>query len=909
MYIRENARFRQDLVIKKEQKSDSPDEYYLIQDSASGETFEFGQEEFFLCSSLDGKSNTEVIINNFREQFGFSISPEDFEAFFQQITELGLVEYLADEKRDSSVVPLENLPDSLTKKKSKREKTTPSSPQDKTDELTFSQTTTEFAVAPQPTQEDSKGLSLFNPEKLFQILASLFQPLSLFFKLSTWALIPLVVIASFTWMKNQFIIQQNLALMSQPTSFLFGLMLHILIINFFTQLIRSIVASIYGLKVTDCGIRLRWGIIPIVYFQNLGLNELNRPQQLWLYGSTLIFRLYVFVFGTFIWYSHSGTASILTTWGIIFANLGLLSFFHGALPIRPTAPGAKLLCLYLGKPANYSQKLIKRTFKSIRLLITNPTKRGFISAQDVIIIFVGLMVLTLLGLVIIRIMLRLTTGIAESIPPLLGRSTTYLVFGLVLLLFIQSLRSKLSKLGNKKKNQKKIPKEELIVEEIADSVREEKIKATDFKLVIGKDGVPILKTKPWWQKIVNLKKLFLVGLVIVSLIEFPYNPGGEIKLLPPQQQQIQAPISGKISQVFFNGGDGNLIKAGTVVAQMVSSEIKTEILILKEQIQRQEATIEKQSANLNKLLSLPRPEEVQVVQAQLAVVTQEAAIAQRELEATQQEIPVAQQELATAQINAKYSAREAERLEILYQEGAFALQRVEEARKQAQTDRIAIEQMRLNITIKQKNVAQAEQNLLARQKEITQAQANLQLVLSGANPEEIEAARQEVAGAQAELRRLQQQLNYAQTQEQGTQLIMPFDGYLVDAYLQQKLGSYLNVGDTFAAVQDNSNLLVEIEIPEYDAGEIPVAAQAQVKLVAYPNDKIMGKVVAIEPATSEELYGIVFKVLVEVEGYQRQLRPGMSGYAKIYVGEKPLIVLLTRPLARFLQIEFWSWLP
>ena len=908
MYIREKTRFRQDLVIKKEQKSNSPDEYYLIQDSASGESFEFGKEEFFLCSSLDGKSSTEVIINNFQKQFGFSISSEDCEAFFQQITELGLVEFVIDEQRDSSVVPLENIPDSLTKKKIKVENQLESNLENKIDKPAFNQVTPKHQVLPKTSQENSKGLSLGNPEKLFQVLASLFQPWSLFFKLSTWALIPLVVIASFTWMKNQFIIQQNLALTSQPTSFLFGLILHILIINFFTQLIRSIVASVYGLKVTDYGMRLRWGIIPIVYFQNLGLNELNRRQQLWLYGSTLIFRLYIFVLGTFVWYSHSGTASILTTWGIIFANLGLLSFFHGALPIRPTAPGAKLLCLYLGKPANYSQKLIKRTFKSIRLLITNPTKRAFISTQDLIIILVGLVVAILFALVIIRIMLRLTTGIAESIPPLLGRSTSYIIFGLVFLLFSQSLISKISKLGAKKKKNNN-DKKQLKVEEFSDSVKEEKIKATNFKLVIGKDGVPILKTKPWWQKIVNLKTVVLAALVIISLIDFPYNPGGEITLLPPQKQQIQAPISGQISQVFFNGGDGQLIKAGTVVAQMVSSEIKTEILTLKEQIQRQEATIEKQSANLNKLLSLPRPEEVGVAQAQVEVATQEAAIAQRQLEVTQQEIPVAQQELATAQINAKYSAREVERLEILYQEGAFALQRVEEARKEAQTDLIAIEQMHSNIVIKQKNVAQAQQTLLARQQEISQAQAHLQLVLSGAPPEEIEGARQEVAGAQAELRRLQQQLNHAQVKEQGTQLIMPFDGYLVDAYLQQKLGSYLNLGDTFAAVQDNSNLLVEIEIPEYDAGEIPVGAPAQVKLVAYPNDKIVGKVVAIEPATSEELYGIVFKVLVEVEGYQRQLRPGMSGYGKIDVGEKPLVVLLTRPLARFLQIEFWSWLP
>jgi hypothetical protein len=35
----------------------------------------------------------------------------------------------------------------------------------------------------------------------------------------------------------------------------------------------------------------------------------------------------------------------------------------------------------------------------------------------------------------------------------------------------------------------------------------------------------------------------------------------------------------------------------------------------------------------------------------------------------------------------------------------------------------------------------------------------------------------------------------------------------------------------------------------------------------------------------------------------------MSGYGKIDAGKKPVIILLTRPLIRFVQIELWSWLP
>ena len=884
MHSKQTARFRQDLVVQKQHNQSSQQDSYVIKDKSSGETFEFGQEEFFLCQALDGKSSPELIIKKFQEQFGFSISGEDFESFFEQISDLGLVEYLNEQDLDSSVVPLENLPDYLI-----------NNPR-------------EVPQVEIKSKDKSKtkiqGVSFGNPEALFVFISSFLQPVSYLFRFSVWALIPLLVIASFTWGKNQFIIEQNASLTAQPSSFLFSLALHILLINFFSQTLRSIVASVYGIRVTDFGMRLRWGLIPVFYYQSQGINNLNSPQQIWIYGSILIFRLYIFVFGTWLWYANSGTSSILTIWGIIFANLGLLSFLNGAIPIRPNSPGAKLLCLCLGKPINYPKKLIKRTFKSIFSLIRNPTKAYFLSPQEVGVLLSGLVIAGVLCLVVTRIILRLATGLIEDIPALFGRSTFYVILTLLVLLFLNYWKGLLTKTTQRKKKKKQQINQVLDLES-----EENNHNAADFQVSINQNGVPILKQKTWWQKLFSLRNLLLFILVVVLFIPFPYTPGGEIQLLPPQQQKIQAPISGKIVKVFFPGGDGKFIAAGRVVAQMLSTEIQTEVLTLKEQIQRQQAEIEKKQANLNKLLSLPRKEEVNLAQLKIEVAREEAQISRRQIEVAQQEVITVQNQLQAAQITAEFSAKEVERLEILHNEGAFSLQRVEDARRQAATDRIAVLEITNNIAIKQKNVQTAQQSFIARQKDVQEAQANLQLVLSGAPAEDIEAARQEVAVVEAELRKLQQQLNHAEQQQQSTNLFMPFDGYLVDSYLNQKIGSYLNVGDTFAQVQDDSNLLVEIEIPEYDAGEIPVGATAQVKLVSYPQKPIVGNVVAIEPTSSEELYGIVFKVLVEVEDSGLNLRPGMSGYGKVYLGKKPLFALLSRPLARFLQIEFWSWLP
>jgi hypothetical protein len=44
-------------------------------------------------------------------------------------------------------------------------------------------------------------------------------------------------------------------------------------------------------------------------------------------------------------------------------------------------------------------------------------------------------------------------------------------------------------------------------------------------------------------------------------------------------------------------------------------------------------------------------------------------------------------------------------------------------------------------------------------------------------------------------------------------------------------------------------------------------------------------------------------------GPEGQLLPGMSGYARIQVGEDVLWRAVVRPFVRYYLTEVWSWLP
>ena len=151
----------------------------------------------------------------------------------------------------------------------------------------------------------------------------------------------------------------------------------------------------------------------------------------------------------------------------------------------------------------------------------------------------------------------------------------------------------------------------------------------------------------------------MIIIAIILVLPYPYRPGGNIQLLPPTQQSIQAQVDGKITKVFFKGGDGQYIKQKNVIANMESVDIENEVQTLKESIKRQPAELASQQANLSKLIATPRAEDV-------AVANQKVAVAQGQLEVANQQIQVAKTQVVRAINKAEFSAREAARFKALY---------------------------------------------------------------------------------------------------------------------------------------------------------------------------------------------------------------------------------------------------
>jgi HlyD family secretion protein len=101
----------------------------------------------------------------------------------------------------------------------------------------------------------------------------------------------------------------------------------------------------------------------------------------------------------------------------------------------------------------------------------------------------------------------------------------------------------------------------------------------------------------------------------------------------------------------------------------------------------------------------------------------------------------------------------------------------------------------------------------------------------------------------------------------------------------------------------------EIVISEKDIRDVNVGQRVVLKARAYPGTNFSGRVVAVAPAAiagRQEWFGKVFRVMTEIDNPDRLLRPEMTGMAKISCGPRSLFDLLTRRLARYVRVEFWS---
>lgn len=187
-------------------------------------------------------------------------------------------------------------------------------------------------------------------------------------------------------------------------------------------------------------------------------------------------------------------------------------------------------------------------------------------------------------------------------------------------------------------------------------------------------------------------------------------------------------------------------------------------------------------------------------------------------------------------------------------------------------------------------MAAAEVNRYAREAEKAQAGrllADMQIAL----------ARQKQSEARLEL--VRHQLANAKVKA-------PMAGIVVEGDLKKNLGAPVRKGDLLLKIARIDNTYVELEVDQVDIHEIDVGHLGELAFVGRPDLRFPFTIDRIEPvATLKEGKNIFLARAAVNADFEEWWRPGMGGTAKIDVGDRSLLWILTHDTSRFLQRVFW----
>ena len=143
--------------------------------------------------------------------------------------------------------------------------------------------------------------------------------------------------------------------------------------------------------------------------------------------------------------------------------------------------------------------------------------------------------------------------------------------------------------------------------------------------------------------------------------------------------------------------------------------------------------------------------------------------------------------------------------------------------------------------------------------------------------------------AAAKLEAARGNLQGMESKSAGTILVAPADGIVAKRYYQE--GYYAKAGTAIFAVADISMLKTVIHIPEGQVAGVAVGNEAAIKLPAYPDKKIVGKITRIAPVADQPSH--TFAAEVSVDNSQGLLA---GIYANVYLTAQPRENVLTVPL-------------
>lgn len=380
----------------------------------------------------------------------------------------------------------------------------------------------------------------------------------------------------------------------------------------------------------------------------------------------------------------------------------------------------------------------------------------------------------------------------------------------------------------------------------------------------------------------------------LTLIPIQDRANGIFEIKPARRAEVRAEVSGFLHEVRFD--EGERVTEGTLLARI-------DVPDLASRVEQKQAETHEAEAKLSVLRLGQREEVLSEQRERVTRAEQWHKLAAQDL--VHRKSSLVQQLKRIDQTLAQYEAERAQaasvlaRNEILKKSKTISPQEFGDKQRDFQICVAKCEQTRAEkAALESLGTIEAESVLASRARDLAEEKSKMKMLELGTRPEEITAA-------EAQLSRLQVELDYLKSLQEKLPLVSPLAGVVITPRLKQKVGQYFTQGELICEVEDQSSLEVEITLPDQEAAPVRPGQEVYLKARGIPFDifKADVKRVASRGVTGE--LQSTFKVYATVRPPSDQLRSGMSGYARIYCDSCPVGQFILKRLLHLLRTEVW----
>jgi multidrug efflux pump subunit AcrA (membrane-fusion protein) len=378
------------------------------------------------------------------------------------------------------------------------------------------------------------------------------------------------------------------------------------------------------------------------------------------------------------------------------------------------------------------------------------------------------------------------------------------------------------------------------------------------------------------------------------LVEIEDRASGPFRVRPATRGELRAPVAGFLKVVYCDEGDR--VSVGEIVARL-------ELPDLDSRLTRKKAEVRETRARLRLLEIGPRPEEVAEQRRRVERARAWRDLAQQDLtrarQANEAELDRLEKQVAACRAELDFTQKSYHRSRLLAGRGALAEEQRHESegRYRVSEARLA-EAQAARRACQVKGALEAETELARRTRELADVQATLRLLEAGSRPEEIQAEK-------ARLARLQEEVRHLEEQQHKQTVTAPVSGLVTTARLREKVGQYLREGDLIGVVEEPAGQEAELSLNEQDVPRVRVGQEVALKARGLPFETLATTVDRIAPAAGRgEAQGSVV-VCCRLDSSPADLRPEMTGHARVYTGRRPIGAIVLDRVLRFVRTEFW----